>query len=112
MNYYTTLNGYQEKAAEYANEDLSQKEAMITFTLGLSGESGEVADLIKKHLGHGHPLDEEKVKKELGDVLWYVSQLANYLGMSLEDVASTNIAKLEARYAEGFSTDASINRVA
>lgn len=112
MDYYTTLNGYQEKAAEFANEDLRQKEALTVWALGMCGESGEVADLIKKWLGHGHPLETEKIKKELGDVLWYVSQMANYLDTSLEEIASMNIAKLEARYGNKFSTEASLNRTA
>jgi NTP pyrophosphatase (non-canonical NTP hydrolase) len=79
--------------------------------LGISGEAGEVADLVKKYIGHGHALNREKVKKELVDVLWYVAVLAHRLGFTLEEVAAANVAKLRARYPEGFSTEASIARV-
>lgn len=69
-----------------------------------------MADIIKKHIGHGHPLDTEKVHKELGDVLWYVAVLARRIGSTLEDVAASNVEKLRKRYPEGFSSERSINR--
>lgn len=81
------------------------------YALGLCGEAGEVADLIKKELYHGHPADVAKIKSELGDVLWYVAALCRCYGLTLTDVAEQNIAKLEARYPAGFSTAASIARV-
>lgn len=84
--------------------------ALGVWALGLAGESGEVADLIKKHLGHGHSLDKGKLTKELGDVLWYIAVLSSEVGMSLEEVAEANLAKLRARYPEGFSTERSLNR--
>lgn len=83
---------------------------MLHLLCGLTGEAGEVADLIKKHFGHGHELDLTKVKKELGDVLWYLSQLAEQFGLSMDDVGEANIAKLKARYPDGFSEEASKNR--
>src|SRR3989338_5391100 len=70
-------------------------------TLGLAGESGEVAEKIKKVIrDKGGKIDDETrelIKKELGDVLWYVAQLATELGLSLDDVASHNIEKLYSR---------------
>jgi NTP pyrophosphatase (non-canonical NTP hydrolase) len=78
--------------------------------LGLTGESGEVADMIKKTLYHGHLIDIEKLIKELGDVLWYISVMAETLDIPLEKIAEQNIAKLAARYPEGFSEYLSINR--
>ncbi len=84
---------------------------LYQYGLGLAGESGEVCDLIKKYLGHGHELDVEKLKLELGDVLWYIAGLAHVLGLSLPGVAKANIAKLQARYPEGFTEEASKNRV-
>lgn len=83
---------------------------MPLLLYGLTGEAGEVADLIKKHFGHGHELDLIKVNKELGDVLWYLSQLAEQFGLSLDDVAQANIDKLKKRYPDGFSEEASKNR--
>ncbi|MGL6108094.1 nucleoside triphosphate pyrophosphohydrolase family protein [Romboutsia sp.] len=84
---------------------------LINYTLGLVCESGEFGDMIKKHLFHNHDLDIEEVKKELGDVMWYLSNLCNVLEIELSDVATGNIEKLKSRYPNGFSCDDSINRV-
>lgn len=74
-------------------------------TLGLSGEAGEVAEKIKKVIrDKGGKIDEETreaIKKELGDVLWYVSQIATELNISLEEAASGNISKLYDRMERG-----------
>ena len=78
--------------------------------LGIAGEAGEVADLVKKHLGHGHTLEVHKLVKELGDVLWYVAMLAREAGVPLSDVARVNVKKLQARYPEGFDSERSKNR--
>lgn len=83
---------------------------LANYTLGLVCEAGEFGDLIKKHLFHGHELDEEKVKSELGDVLWYLGNICNILDIKLEDIASGNIKKLKNRYPNGFSEQDSINR--
>lgn len=70
-------------------------------TLGLCGESGEVAEKVKKvlrdHGGTWSTASREAVKLELGDVLWYVSRLAAELDLSLDDVATTNLGKLKSR---------------
>lgn len=104
------LDTYQELAlrtkAPYSSEPLE----LATHSLGLVGESGEVADHIKKYLGHGHELDKTKVAKELGDVLWYVAILAHNLGYNLDTIAQNNIDKLAKRYGDKFSSFASINR--
>jgi NTP pyrophosphatase (non-canonical NTP hydrolase) len=106
------LNEYQRAALATANGFDSKESAIAVWALGLGGEAGEVQELIKKHLGHGHPLNAAAVQKELGDVLWYVAALANELGLSLDDIATANLAKLRARYPEGFSSEASQNRSA
>ncbi len=98
----TTLDEYQTETQRTAPMTISDRERLAVFGLGLGGESGEVQDLIKKHLGHGHDLDKEKVKKELGDVLWYVAAIAGALGLKLSDVANANIEKLRKRYPDGF----------
>ena len=71
-------------------------------TLGLTGEAGEVSEKVKKILRDNNGVaDEERKKeltKELGDVLWYLSQIATELGLSLEEVASLNIEKLRSRH--------------
>ncbi len=78
--------------------------------LGLMGEAGEVAEHIKKHFRHGHGLDEVHLQAELGDVLWYAAVLADVLGLDLGRVASGNVAKLKARYPDGFSEERSRTR--
>lgn len=80
------------------------------YAMGLSGEAGEVTDLIKKELFHGHPKNREEVKKELGDLMHYVAGLATMYNLTLEEVATGNIKKLADRYPEGFSEERSVNR--
>lgn len=69
--------------------------------LGLSGETGEIADKMKKVIRDDNnvisPEKREEVKKEIGDVLWYVAQLATELELSLDDIAKTNLEKLFSR---------------
>ncbi|MDR9795243.1 nucleoside triphosphate pyrophosphohydrolase family protein [Aeribacillus composti] len=101
------LNEYQKLAGRTAN---LKDEALTNFALGVAGEAGEVADLVKKHVFHGHPLEREEMIKELGDVLWYVSQLAAWMGIELNEVARKNIEKLMLRYPNGFSKEASRER--
>jgi NTP pyrophosphatase (non-canonical NTP hydrolase) len=92
------------------NPDLSPKDVLINGVMGLCGESGEVIDLVKKHLHQGHALDREKLIKELGDVCWYVAEIASALDTDLDTVMQKNIDKLRARYTEGFDTLRSQNR--
>jgi len=96
---------------EYQNNAMSTDGGNLTaHFLGLCGESGEVVELYKKYIAHGHSLDPEKLTKELGDVLWYISAIATGLDLNLEDIAIANIAKLKARYPDKFSNERSINR--
>lgn len=82
--------------------------------LGLAGEAGEVADKMKKVMrDEGNIVSEEKkleVKKELGDVLWYVSQIASELGLSLDEIAQGNIEKLFSRLERGKISGSGDNR--
>jgi len=66
--------------------------------------------LVKKHLFHGHPIDHDKMVKEIGDVLWYVAFAARAVGVSLDEVAERNVAKLRARYPEQFETHLSTGK--
>ena len=105
-----TINEYQKLAMTPLNPDLDKKDILINGVMGLCGESGEVIDIVKKHLAQGHELDKEKIVKELGDVAWYIAEIATVLDVELEDVLVQNIEKLKARYPEGFSTEKSLNR--
>ena len=148
----------------------SSGQGITNAALGLVGEAGEVAELVKKHLYHGHALDRGRLADELGDVLWYVAEmttecglmltspdyndpfpprrpragdlgdnaidvgkeaaafathiddprniilaladLALHIGMTLDEIADRNIAKLRARYPDGFDPKRSQNREA
>jgi len=83
-------------------------------TIGLAGESGEVSEKIKKVIRDQEgAIDEnarKEIEKELGDVLWYVSQLASELGISLDDVAEKNIEKLYSRLDRGVLKGSGDNR--
>ena len=105
-----TLNDYQQFALRTMADPTYNEKNIAVLSLGLTGESGEFADNVKKVLGHGHQLDKDKLIKELGDVLWYAAGLATVLGVSLGEVAQRNVDKLKARYPEGFSSERSINR--
>ena len=107
-----TINEYQKLAMTTLNPDLDKKDVLINGVMGLCGESGEVIDIVKKHLAQGHELDKEKIIKELGDVAWYMAEIATVLDVELEDVLVQNIEKLKKRYPEGFSTEKSVNREA
>ena len=104
------INEYQKLAMTTLNKKLSKKDVLINGVMGLCGESGEVIDIVKKHLAQGHELDKDKIIKELGDVAWYIAEIAYVLDVDLETVLAQNIEKLKKRYPEGFSTQNSINR--
>lgn len=83
---------------------------IINASMGLSGEVGELNDILKKWVFHGHEMEEEKVKKEIGDVCWYVALVCESFGFELSEIMHMNIEKLKARYPEGFDPQKSINR--
>ena len=105
-----TANEYQKKAMTTLNPELSKQDVLLNGVMGLCGESGECIDLVKKHLHQGHPLDSEKLAKELGDVAWYLAETAWALDIPLEDVLRGNLDKLKKRYPQGFDTEKSVNR--
>lgn len=109
-------NEYQQAAARTLIDgpdfDITPREIMIIWNaVGLAGEAGEIADLVKKGIFHQHGLVTAKVQEELGDLMWYVAALCTKLDISLETVMRDNIAKLEKRYPSGYSSEASKARV-
>ena len=85
----------------------------LTAALGMSAEAGEFTEIIKKIVFQGKPVNDENLfhlKRELGDVMWYISQACIALDTSIEDVIYMNIEKLEARYPDGFESFRSENR--
>lgn len=105
------LKDYQNFVESTKAGNLSFEENMMLAGLGLTGEAGEIADLIKKKLFHKHEIDRDEFVKEIGDVLWYIVFLCNSLGIELEEAINVNISKLKRRYPKGFSSEASIARV-
>lgn len=111
------LDKYQKEAATFdlfeTSKDLSAP-GFLEKVLGLVGEAGETADKIKKILrdkgGRATSEDREEIIKELGDVLWYVANVANYLDVSLSEVAEKNINKLTSRKSRGKISGAGDNR--
>ena len=106
-----TINEYQTAALRTAQADkLTATELLLNSALGLCGESGEVADIVKKHRFQGHDIDIEHIAKELGDISWYLAVGAYSIGYNLESIFRMNKEKLEARYPDGFTADRSLHR--
>lgn len=104
------LNDYQQLAARTLGRDRTHEQQLANAALGLTGEAGETAELIKKHLFHATPLDQDALVKELGDCLWYIAAFATVQGLDLDEIAQRNIDKLRKRYPEGFDPERSRNR--
>ena len=103
-------NVYQKLAMKTVNPELTKKDMLVNGVMGLNGESGEVIDVVKKHMFQGHDLDVDKIKKELGDVMWYVAEVCEALDFSMDEVMEANITKLSNRFKNGFTKEESINR--
>ena len=105
-----TLNEYQEAA--YATAIYPDSANIIYPALKLAGEAGEVAEKVGKFLrgDYGYETLKKEVRKELGDVLWYVAALAEDLGISLEIIAHENLEKLQDRKERGVLKGSGDNR--
>lgn len=101
------FDDYQQKAWECAMPTAKTTQYLLP---GLAGEVGEICSLFAKSQRDGNTLDHSAVAKELGDVLWFVSTIAFYHGISLADVAEGNIKKLESRKLRGVITGSGDNR--
>ncbi len=114
-----TFNEYQEKAIQteimQRSKELSAHDpAFVAKILGLSGETGEIMEKFKKIIrdkeGKISDEDKQELVKELGDVLWYVSAIAEYLGLKLDEVAAANIQKVFDRKNRGVTRGSGDNR--
>lgn len=109
-----TLDEYQQHALTTALKTDDKFMDMMHWVLGMAGESGEVADKLKKIIrdkgGTITPADEAELVKEIGDVLWYVAVMADQLGVSLNDVAQANVDKLASRKSRGTLAGSGDNR--
>lgn len=104
------FDDYQRQAMRTANKALTADEKLLNAVMGMCGEAGEAIDLMKKHRAQGAPLDIDHLAKEVGDCLWYIAEFAEASGIPLATIAQRNIAKLKARYPDGFSEERSNNR--
>tara|TARA_R110002124_G_scaffold274908_1_gene444991 strand:- start:226 stop:555 length:330 start_codon:yes stop_codon:yes gene_type:complete len=98
---------YQRKAVSFAIYPATHK--VLYPTLGLCGEAGEVAEKVKKQIRDG-VFHRHEVAKELGDVLWYLANICNDIGYSLEEVADLNLEKLSSRKKRGALKGSGDNR--
>lgn len=98
------------------NQEDFPTERLLTAAVGMSAEAGEFTEIVKKIVFQGKPINNENLfhlKRELGDIMWYVAQACIGLDISLEEIVQMNFEKLSARYPEGtFSIERSENRVA
>lgn len=108
-----TGNEYQEKALRTEArivKDTVPYTRLIEALMGLSGETGEAIDALKKVLFQGHDFDRVRIARELGDIAWYLALAADAIGCGLEDIFKMNIEKLEKRYPNGFEKERSVRR--
>lgn len=105
------LNIYPAIVNRTWKKDMDEKDRICNALLGLNGEVGELTDHFKKHYYHGHDLDVISVILELGDIMYYLCALCNELGIDFAEICYENIDKLKERYPDGFSVEASQNRI-
>jgi len=100
-----TFNEYQKKAKTTLLSSGDELLDVLHMALGISGESGEVSEKLKKIIrdnnGDLSRLDLESLKKELGDVLWHLAVMAELLSISFDEIATLNIEKLASRKKRG-----------
>jgi len=88
-----------------ARTDTAPGDGTTHAILGIVTESGELAGALKKNLFYSKPLDDENVREEIGDLMWYIAKLCRNQHLVLENILSENIDKLLTRYPEGFSSE-------
>lgn len=103
------LNEYQKLANRTINPSLSNRECEYHALHGMVGEIGELHTIYQKYY-QGHAYDVNHVKKELGDLLWFIAEYCTACGWELDEIATLNIEKLKARYPEGFDVEHSLHR--
>lgn len=105
---------YQAKALTTAKLSDDEFKDIMHWVLGVTGEAGEIAEKFKKIIRdkNGNISDDDKTElsKEIGDVLWYLAVLAHQLGLSFEEIANDNLAKLKSRKERGVIGGSGDNR--
>lgn len=106
-----TGNEYQELAARTINKGLTFEEQKFHALNGMVGEIGEIHSIYQK-MYQGHAYEVDHVKKEFGDLLWFIAEYCTAKGWSLDDIMCMNIDKLKERYPDGFNEEQSLHRKA
>lgn len=108
------FNEYQKKALSTVLTTDDNFKDLLHWVLGINGESGEIAEKVKKIIrdknGKVSPEDKKELAKEIGDVLWYLAVFAEDLGVSLDDIAQQNLDKLQSRKQRGVLGGSGDNR--
>ena len=104
-----TFDDYQGLARRTQNPELTINSRVLHALHGHAAEVGEIHSLYQK-VYQGHSFDVGHLMKECGDLMWFLAELCDAEGMSLDEVATLNIEKLKARYPAGFSEDKSLHR--
>ena len=104
-----TLNEYQKLAERTINKGLMPREMEMHALHGLASEGGEIHGIFQKSY-QGHEIDAGELRKEVGDLLWFVAELCTVEGWEMEEVGEENIEKLRRRYPEGFDAERSLHR--
>lgn len=105
-----TFTEYQALAMRTSRKDISPDEHVMNGILGIAGESGECADLVKKRFYQDGRAIVNDMREELGDLLWYIAETATAMRIDLNEIAEGNIEKLRRRYPDGFDPERSLHR--
>ena len=105
-----TANEYQELAARTINQELDSAEWGMHALHGMVSEIGELHGIYQKYYQGHIPANTDHIKKELGDLLWFIAEYCTAMGWTLEEVMVMNIEKLYGRYPDGFDAEQSLNR--
>tara|TARA_E500000318_G_scaffold99342_1_gene101299 strand:+ start:275 stop:679 length:405 start_codon:yes stop_codon:yes gene_type:complete len=108
VNAVTSKPSQDHEAFVYRIQELEGQgfpsERLLTAAVGMSAESGEFTEVVKKILFQGKPVNEENLfhlKRELGDIMWYVAQACIGLDTTIDEIIEMNVDKLKSRYPEG-----------
>ena len=104
-----TFDEYQRDARRTQNHSLMPEERRCHALFGLAGEVGEIQSIYQKFY-QGHVVNQDALRHEIGDLLWFAAELCDVYQWQLGDIAHENIEKLRKRYPRGFSAARSINR--
>ena len=103
------INEYQILASRTINRKLDLMQQEHHALHGIVGEVGEIHSIYQKEF-QGHDVCEEHLKKELGDLMWFIAEYCTVMNWNLDEICKINIEKLKARYPNGFAVEKSLHR--